>query len=201
MKEDKYRHDKLYHRWIGMKQRCYNPNSNCYKHYGQRGIRICDEWKNSYQSFKEWAFKTGYKEELTLDRIDNNGDYSPENCRWVDRKIQCRNRRKTLFVEVNGDKIPLKEFTDKNKLNYDTIRNRLKYKNWDMNMVVKEPLKTYPNMSSNTNEKYITFNKTYYMVRIGGKYIGSSKKLDKAIEIRDNELKARRLCVKLFKGE
>ena len=62
MKEDKYRYNKLYHRWIGMKQRCYNTNSDCYKHYGKRGIKICNEWKNSYKSFEEWAFKTGYKE-------------------------------------------------------------------------------------------------------------------------------------------
>ena len=88
----------LYKRWIDMKSRCYNPNSCNYKNYGARGIKVCDEWlgKDGYNNFEKWALKNGYKKELSLDKIDNNGDYSPNNCRWTTRRIQNINKRPTI---------------------------------------------------------------------------------------------------------
>lgn len=83
----------LYRRWIDMKGRCYNPNCNNYKHYGARGIIVCDEWLHNFKAFKEWAMNNGYRKELSLDRIDNNGNYEPMNCRWVSQTIQCINMR------------------------------------------------------------------------------------------------------------
>ena len=78
-----------------MKSRCYNPNSCNYKNYGARGIKICDEWlgKDGYNNFKKWSLENGYKKELSLDKIDNNGNYSPNNCRWTTRRIQNINKR------------------------------------------------------------------------------------------------------------
>lgn len=93
--------DRLYKVYHNMKNRCYNINSDDYKYYGGRGIRICDEWLDNYQSFKEWAYANGYdkdapKGECTIDRIDVNKNYEPSNCRWVSMEVQSRNRRNVI---------------------------------------------------------------------------------------------------------
>lgn len=85
---------KLYKVWRGMKTRCYNPNFIYYCNYGGRGITICDEWKNDFSKFYEWAINNGYEEGLTIDRINNDGNYEPINCRWITRAEQNKNQRK-----------------------------------------------------------------------------------------------------------
>lgn len=90
---------RLYWVWHSMKDRCYNPKATSYKHYGGRGIKVCDEWKNSFKTFYDWSYSNGYDEnaprnKCTIDRINNDGDYEPSNCRWVDAKIQASNQRK-----------------------------------------------------------------------------------------------------------
>ena len=91
--------DRLYKVWVDMKKRCYNPNYKQYKDYGERGISVCDEWRNNYSAFKNFAMDSGYKPEAkfgecTIDRIDPNGNYSPHNCRFVDMKTQNNNKRR-----------------------------------------------------------------------------------------------------------
>lgn len=83
----------LYKVWCAMKQRCSNPNSRVYGYYGGRGISVCREWQESYLTFREWATASGYERGLTLDRIDNDGDYEPSNCRWVSMSVQNSNKR------------------------------------------------------------------------------------------------------------
>ena len=112
--------------WRDMLQRCNNKNNPSYKNYGSRGIIVCDEWKNDFKSFYDWAMKNGYEKGLTLDREDNDGSYEPDNCRWVTKDIQSRNRRKlegcsSKYVGVSFDKISNKWFS------YITISNKLKH--------------------------------------------------------------------------
>lgn len=87
------RNTKLYAIWATMKQRCFNKMYKDYKYYGGRGITICDEWKDDVKAFYDWSMVNGYAEGLTIDRIDNDGDYSPDNCRWTTMKVQRENQR------------------------------------------------------------------------------------------------------------
>lgn len=101
--EHSVKKDRLYRVWGGMKKRCYNKNDHAYKNYGGRGIEVCDEWRDDYRAFREWAYSTGYDKnakrgECTIDRINNDGNYEPSNCRWVNAKVQANNRRKRKAV-------------------------------------------------------------------------------------------------------
>ena len=104
-------HTRLYKIWKGMRARCNNKNLPQYNDYGGRGITICDEW-NDFLIFKEWAENNGYTDSLTIDRIDNNGNYCPENCRWTTRKKQNNNKRNNLYITFNEKKHSLTEWCD-----------------------------------------------------------------------------------------
>lgn len=120
---------RLYKIWCGMKTRCCNPKNERYKDYGARGITICDEWINDFYEFYKWANRNGYEEHLTIDRIDVNGNYSPENCRWVSLAEQNRNRRNTVLLSHNGITQTMQWWANKLNMYPATISKRY-HKGW-----------------------------------------------------------------------
>ena len=107
-----------------MIRRCSIETETHFNRYGGRGIKVCDEWVDNYLEFKEWAMKNGYDEKLSIDRIDNNGNYTPENCRWVDVKTQSNNRETNVLIKYQGVERTLKEWCTLLNLNYNTVHYR-----------------------------------------------------------------------------
>lgn len=112
MKTHGMTNSRLYHIWKSMKARCYNPKHESYYLYGGRGITICPEWRNSFEAFRDWAYSTGYNDKLSIDRIDNNGNYTPENCRWATPKAQARNRSTSRYINIGNISMTLVEWAE-----------------------------------------------------------------------------------------
>lgn len=115
----------LYYRWLAMRARCENPRNTAFAFYGGRGIRVCREWRD-YGAFRAWALSNGFHKNLTLDRIDPNSDYQPENCRWVDRLQQGATMRKNIMLELDGKRLHLREWARQLGISHQTISRRLK---------------------------------------------------------------------------
>lgn len=137
---------RLYHIWNGLSGRCLNPNNKNYADYGGRGITVCDEWRKP-ENFFRWALLSGYDANLTLDRIDVNGGYCPENCRWITNAEQQRNRRNNRMIEYNGEIHCASEWAEITGIAVHTILSRLKY-GWPLEHVL-----TIPPSRSNTRIK------------------------------------------------
>ena len=130
---------RIYRIHRGIKGRCYNKNNTAFSDYGGRGIYVCDEWlgDNGFINFNIWANQNGYNDYLTIDRIDNNGPYSPNNCRWVSRKDQANNRRSTYKINYGGYYFNQKEFSESFGIAIATLQNRL-YKGDSINKIISE---------------------------------------------------------------
>lgn len=101
---------RLYQIWIGMKMRCNNVHDTSYHRYGGRGIKVCEEWENKFENFYNWSIKNGYDETLTIDRINNDGNYEPNNCRWANAKEQCNNRETNIKITIGNSTKTLTEW-------------------------------------------------------------------------------------------
>lgn len=128
---------RLYVTWDNMKARCYRKHNAYYKNYGGRGIAVCEEWKNDFKAFYEWSIANGYTDKLTLDRIDNNGNYEPSNCRWIDMKQQARNRRSNKIYTINGKTHCLAEWCEIYNMSYDKVKQRLNKLNWSIDKALE----------------------------------------------------------------
>ena len=128
----------LYVVWSDIKSRCYNKNNPSFRNYGARGIEMDRSWINDPQVFIEWCLGNGYKDGLEIDRIDNDGDYSPDNCRFVDHKTNSRNKRTNHYVTWNGTTKTVVEWSIETGINEATIRNRLK-RGWDVEKALTTP--------------------------------------------------------------
>ena len=119
-------HSGLWNVFYGMRKRCLNPLAHGYENYGGRGIKVCDEWleKDGFIKFKEWALANGYEKGLSLDRIDNNGNYEPSNCRWATDREQANNRRNNVLVTYKGETHTISEWAKKTGLKESCIRYR-----------------------------------------------------------------------------
>ena len=124
-----------------MKQRCYNENGERYKDYGGRGIRVCQEWLDGFINFYNWAMANGYRDNLTLDRKDANGNYEPSNCRWVTYKEQANNRRNNIVLSYKGEKKTLGEWAEEVGMEYDTLHARIFIQKISVEKALTEPLK------------------------------------------------------------
>ena len=132
---------RLYGIWKSMKNRCFNKNQSCYESYGLRGITVCDEWL-TFEPFKEWCDNNGYSENLTLDRIDVNGNYCPSNCRWADKVTQTENKRNFTKVDVTafGETKSISRWVKDSRcsVKYSVIKNRL-YCGWEPELAITKP--------------------------------------------------------------
>lgn len=122
---------RIYRIWCGIKRRCYNKNDEHYHLYGGRDIKVCKEWRESFLEFYNWAINNGYDDSLSIDRIDFNRDYEPNNCRWANQKTQCRNKSSTAYFLIKDIKMPVVGFCEIFGLDYRYVMkvlNKMKHK-------------------------------------------------------------------------
>lgn len=132
---------RIYELHHNINQRCYNPKTKFYKHYGGRGIKVCEEWKD-FLVFYEWCLRSGYEEGLTIERIDVNGNYCPENCTWISSAKQHDNTTRTIIYSYNGESRTLPEWGRVLGIKYTTLRNRITRNPNDLSKVFSTPVKS-----------------------------------------------------------
>ena len=130
---------RLYRIWHNIKQRCTNPNSHNFCRYGGRGISLCDEW-DDFEPFCDWAIANGYSDGLSIDRIDNDGNYSPENCRWIEPIEQMNNTRRNVYVTYKGERLTIAQLARKYNLKYSTLQTRISKLKYPVEKAVETPM-------------------------------------------------------------
>lgn len=132
---------RLYYIWQGIKKRCYNTNDARYHRYGGRGITVCEEWITDYINFHNWAIENGYSEDKTIDRIDNDGNYEPSNCRWSTNKEQCNNRSSNIKITIGNATKTLTEWCEIFEIDFKAVIGRY---HRNENITLDELFRTIP---------------------------------------------------------
>lgn len=131
---------RLYRIWSDMKNRCQNPNNHAYKDYGGRGIVVCGEWSDDFNCFKEWAINNGYSKELTIERLDFNKGYCPDNCTWITLSEQAQNRRRCIFVTIGEKTLNLQQWCNELGIDYKLVHNRIYKLGWEPEKALTTPV-------------------------------------------------------------
>lgn len=152
---------RLYTIWLDMRQRCYNDKSINWHLYGGRGIKVCKEWDEDFAEFRDWALSHGYDNELQLDRIDNDGNYEPNNCKWSSRVEQGNNRRTCVYITINGERKTLSEWCEKTGISRYTAYSRIR-RGWEPERAVTEKEKSGKKLS----EKDVRYIKKHYNAKV-----------------------------------
>lgn len=142
-------HTRLYAIWNGMVRRCHNPKAQRYDDYGGRGITVCDEWKNDFMAFREWALSNGYRDDLSIDRKDNDKGYSPENCRWATDLDQANNMSSNKLLTYNGKTQNMKQWSEELGISYMALICRFE-RGWSVEKALSTP--------TSTQERNLTYN-------------------------------------------
>ena len=132
---------RLYGIWTDMKKRCSNPSCKSFDNYGGRGIKVCPAWENHFQLFYTWSLLNGYSDNLSLDRIDVNGDYHPDNCRWVDRVTQANNCRTNHYLTYQGERKTIAEWARVLGMSDAVIRTRISKLGWSTEKALSTPVR------------------------------------------------------------
>lgn len=159
------RNTRLYKIYNNMLDRTERENSISYKNYGARNIKVCKEWKDSFQSFYEWSIANGYSDDLSIDRIDNDKGYSPDNCKWANKKEQALNRRTNHILEYKGEFKTIEEWASITGIEYGTLWNRINL-GWDVEKALTEPIRE--------TERFYTYKGISLTLKEWGKKVGIS---------------------------
>lgn len=150
-------HTRQYGIWAGMKSRCYNPNNETHKRYGAKGITLSEKWKNSFLGFWD-DMKDGYKDNLTLDRIDNNKGYSKENCRWATWKQQAQNKKGVTLYTFGNKTMSADDWSKELGLKKKTVYARIKFYGWDITKAITTQKRKYDGVSfDRARKKWIVY--------------------------------------------
>lgn len=131
---------RIYKIWSSMRGRCHYKYIHGYERYGGRGIKVCQEWEENFMNFYNWSINNGYRDDLTIDRINFNGNYEPSNCRWVTKKEQARNTKSNHNITYKGETHCLKEWSEILGINYGTLKGRIQKRKWNIEKAFTEPI-------------------------------------------------------------
>lgn len=145
-------HTRLHGIWRGIKDRCYRSAEKSYVNYGGRGIKMCDEWFKSFTAFRDWALSNGYEDDLSIERIDNDGNYEPNNCKWATRLEQADNRRDTIHVYIDGEKANLQELSRVTGIYPTTIYKRYREGARGLELI-RKPVRGYRRIDNQQHKK------------------------------------------------